>query len=307
MSRYVWIWGRAQAALDFFYHLQGQGGYDVFFAERWSDCVARMAQDGFEGRMYAFPDDNQCKQLSRFFNALSELPHYDLFISTPEMYRWQLPKRYRDKVADITFTRFRFKQMPLWQRILKRSFDVSASVFGLLLFSPLFLLCALLVKAGSKGPVFYSQERIGKNRLPFQIYKFRSMYVDAEDSQPQLSHAGDNRTTRWGAIMRRFHLDELPQFYNTLKGDMTMVSCYRPEREYFIGEIEKTAPYYALLAGVKPGITSRSVTVCSYTENVSQMVVRLSFEIDYLQNLSIGEDLRILGKTVRVVFFGVGK
>ncbi len=306
MDGYVWIWGRAQAALDFFYRLQGEGGRRVFYAETWSDCLARMEEDGGQGRMYAFPDERQCTQLPRFFAALSSRPCYDLQIACADVSRWHLSGHHLRRCGDLTFARFTFQRMPLGQRILKRSFDTFVCGAGLLALLPVFLLCAFLVKTGSKGPVLYSQERIGKGGKPFRIYKFRSMRADAEDSVPKLSHAGDPRITRWGAVMRKFRLDELPQFWNVVRGDMSLVG-YRPERDYFIRQIEQRAPYFPLLYAVRPGVTSLFATTYSYAENMDQMMVRLSCDIEYLENYSVKQDLQVMMKTVPVVLKGIGK
>lgn len=306
MSECVWIWGKSRGALDFFYRMQARCGGEVFYAETWKECLLAMDESGCCGKLYGLPDETQCAQLPRFFRVLSKRSRYQVGIACPEARYWHLPESCFRQVEGVDFACFSFGQMPLAQRILKRVFDILASVLGFLLSSPLFLLCAVLVKTGSKGPVFYSQERIGKNGEPFRIYKFRSMRVNAEDSVPRLSHAGDGRITPWGNIMRKFRLDELPQLYNALKGDMSVVG-YRPERDYFIGKIEKQAPYYALLFAIKPGISSLGITTFGYAEDVRQMVVRLSCDIDYLQRLSLREDVRILGRTVRVVLYGIGK
>ena len=305
MSECVWIWGKARGALDFFYRVRARGG-EAFYAETWKECLSAMDESGRYGPVYGLPDETQCAQLPRFFRVLSKRSCYQVGIACPEARYWPLPEACFRQVEGVDFACFSFRQMPLAQRVLKRVFDIVASVSGFLLCSPLFLLCTVLVKAGSKGPVFYSQERIGKNGEPFRIYKFRSMRVDAEDSVPRLSHADDDRITRWGSLMRRFRLDELPQLYNALKGDMSVVG-YRPERDYFIGKIEKQAPYYSLLFAIRPGISSLGITTCGYAEDVRQMVVRLGCDIDYLQRLSLREDGRILGRTVRVVLYGIGK
>lgn len=304
MNEAVWIWGKAHAALDFFCRMQLKCGDSVFYAETWAECLRDM--NDRKGVMYAFPDEGQCSQLPRFFRTLSSLAHYELRICCPEARYWHLPESSFSQEEGFDFACFSFRQMPFGQRLLKRAFDITASGMGMVMLSPLFLLCAVLVKAGSKGPVFYAQERIGKGGRPFKIYKFRSMRVDAEDSVPRLSHAGDERITRWGGLMRRYRLDELPQLFNALKGDMSVVG-YRPERDYFIGKIERQAPYYPLLFAIRPGISSLGITTFGYAEDVAQMVVRLSCDIEYLQRLSLREDGRILWRTCRVVLHGIGK
>ena len=197
--------------------------------------------------------------------------------------------------------------MPLWQKLCKRTMDVVVSFILIILASPLYLILAIGVKRSSSGKIFFRQQRIGKNGKPFDIIKFRSMYEDAEaDGCPQLSSQNDNRITNFGTFMRRTHMDEIPQFFNVLKGDMSLVGP-RPERQYYIDQIVERAPYYRLLLLVKPGITSWGQVSFGYAENVDQMIERLRYDIMYFENMSILMDVKILFYTVLAVLKRDGK
>jgi lipopolysaccharide/colanic/teichoic acid biosynthesis glycosyltransferase len=191
-------------------------------------------------------------------------------------------------------------------KVIKRAFDICFSLAVLVLGAPLFILLALITKLTSKGPVFYKQERVGINGKPFYIYKYRSMKVDAEKDGPQLSKDNDPRITKWGQIMRKTRLDELPQFWNVLKGDMSVVGP-RPERQHFIQQIVEKAPGYQLLLSIKPGITSIGQVYYGYAENVDQMCQRMLFDLRYLNEVNIQTDINIILQTVKVMFQGKGK
>ncbi|MBK9174882.1 MAG: sugar transferase [Flavobacteriales bacterium] len=196
--------------------------------------------------------------------------------------------------------------MPAWQFSLKRAFDIVASTVALVLLSPVLAIIALAVRWDSNGPIFFRQERIGKHGRPFQIIKFRSMVCDAERNGPQLSSKSDPRITTVGLWLRRTRMDELPQFWNVLKGDMSLVGP-RPERQHFIEAITEVAPHYRHLQKVRPGITSWGQVKFGYAENVEQMVRRLKYDILYIENMSLAVDLKILAYTVLIILKGDGK
>lgn len=213
------------------------------------------------------------------------------------------------KVSNVTgFALIEINQdvMPQWQKVVKRIIDILASIFVFILFLPVYLFVSIAVKASSSGPILFKQIRIGFKGKPFYIHKFRSMYIDAENEGPLLSKKNDKRITPVGKILRKYRLDEIPQFYNVLIGEMSLVGP-RPERKFFIDQIVLLAPHYKHLLRVKPGITSWGQVKYGYAENVEQMVERLKFDILYIENRSIAIDVRILIYTILIILQGRGK
>lgn len=196
--------------------------------------------------------------------------------------------------------------MPAWQFSIKRFIDITASLLALLILAPFLLVIAILVKLSSPGPIIFKQVRIGIHGQPFNIYKFRSMGLNAEDDGPQLSSRNDPRITSIGVFMRRTRMDELPQFFNVVKGDMSLVGP-RPEREHFINEIMKEAPHYRHLHKVRPGISSWGQVKYGYAENVDEMIQRLKYDILYIENMSLAVDLKIMFYTLLIIMKGSGK
>ena len=193
------------------------------------------------------------------------------------------------------------------EQCIKRAFDIVVSATSLVLISPLLALIALQVRLSSKGPVIYSQKRIGMYGRPFRIYKFRTMIDNAEaDGVPHLTLDDDPRITGVGRWLRKYRLDELPQLWNILRGDMSIVGP-RPERPYFIEQIMAEAPYYCLLYKVRPGLTSWGPIRVGYTDTMEKMIERLNGDIVYVENMSLLLDLKIMFFTIGIILRGKGQ
>ena len=190
------------------------------------------------------------------------------------------------------------------QACLKRTFDILLSAVCLVVFSPLFLYCFIIIKRDDRGPAIYSQERIGLHGKPFRILKFRSMKTDAEkDGSALLAGDNDSRLTRSGKFLRQHHLDELPQLWNVFVGDMSFVGP-RPERKFYIDQIMERNPKYELLYKIRPGVTSYATLYNGYTDTMEKMLRRLDLDLLYLDHHSFLFDTKILLKTFTSIVFG---
>ena len=196
----------------------------------------------------------------------------------------------------------RFRMTPT-ERRLKRAFDVLFALVGIATIWPLMVLLCIILFIGGGRHVFYKQERQGLGGRVFNILKVRTMKVNAEVDVPRLERPGDPRLTRIGAVLRRHHLDELPQLWNVLRGDMSVVGP-RPERRYFVRLITERDPRYPALFQIRPGLTSEATLVNGYTDNIEKMTRRLEFDLDYLQHATLGGDIRLILRTIRVVICG---
>ena len=251
-------------------------------------------------------EDDEYSRLRRVMDALFDFAGQLTIRIIPDLYDILLGKVKLNYVYGAILIEVEREIMPRWQRVLKRVFDIIVSILVFILFWWLYLYIAIRVRLSSHGPIIYKQERIGQGGRPFYIFKFRSMKVDAESNGPRLSFEGDERCTPWGSVMRKWRIDELPQFWNVLKGEMSLVGP-RPERAYYIERIMEEAPHYKHLLRIKPGITSWGQVKYGYASTVDEMIQRLKYDILYIENRSFALDLKILFYTVFVLVKGSGK
>lgn len=250
--------------------------------------------------------------------ALDKADEYPLFKLINALYMYDIDIRFTPRLYEILTAGTKIKMlgvnplvnittlhMPDWQFSVKRLIDFVVALVGIILFFPLMIYVAIKIKSESAGPVLYFQERIGYLGKPFKIIKFRTMYQNSENGSPQLSSAYDVRITTFGKFLRKYRLDELPQLWNILKGDMSIVGP-RPERKYYIDMIIEDAPYYCLLYKIRPGLTSWGPIKIGYTDTIEKMVERLNYDIIYLDNMSLLTDFKIILQTVDIIFKGKG-
>ncbi|MBK6484315.1 MAG: sugar transferase [Chitinophagaceae bacterium] len=267
-------------------------------------CLEEIIREKSVKQVIVAIETSEHHQLKEILNQLAD--RNVIIKIVPDMYDILAGSVRMNHLLGASFIEIYPQLMPEWQCIIKRLADIVISFFMLVLLSPVYLFIAIKVKLSSPGNIIYSQERIGIHGKPFRIYKFRSMFTNAETNGPLLSSNEDLRITPWGKVMRKWRLDELPQFINVLKGEMSIVGP-RPERKYYIDQILQQTTDYKHLHRVQPGITSLGMVKFGYAENLPQMIARMKYDLLYIENMSLMLDLRVLLYTLRTILQGRGK
>jgi len=257
-------------------------------------------------------------QIKEAIVILDNTDDYQLFKIINSLYKFNIdiqfpPRLYEILTGSVKINKLEISplvsithsSMPDWETSMKRLFDIIISILALVISAPFLCYFAILIRRDSKGPAFYRQERIGQFGRTFKILKFRTMYSGSENGVPRLSSPDDNRITDIGRMLRKYRIDEIPQFWNILKGDMSIVGP-RPERKYYIDRIIDEAPYYCLLYKIRPGLTSWGPIRIGYSDTVEKMIERLNYDIIYMENMSMLTDIKILLYTLEIIFKGKG-
>ncbi len=272
--------------------------YPVFSIDNIDETIQRH-----DIKAFILASQQNTEQMRKLVNRL--LPTGCSVLISPDAYEILTTRIRTSNVSGEPLVDISSSNIPDSTLNIKRVFDVILSVIGIIIASPLIGVLALWIKLDSPGSVIFKQERIGRHKKPFTMYKLRTMVADAEHSGPALSRTNDPRVTRIGSVMRKYRLDELPQFWNILKGDMSFVGP-RPEREYYVAQLYNHVPAYSLIHQVKPGLTSWGMVKYGYASNIDEMIERLRYDLIYLDNVSFGIDIKILIYTLKTVLTGKG-
>lgn len=306
---------RARAVAERIRRVPTSMGFDIIgFVAADGDCGAdgeymsmeeacSLVRDGIVANVILADENCDVSETARLLGLFLPL-HCSIYMA-PDLYGLLTMRPRVNSVANEPLVNIGSAGVSAATANMKRVGDVLLSALALVLIAPVYMVIAVAVKADSPGPAFYSQERVGYRGRRFMIRKFRTMHTDAEAAGPQLSSDGDRRITRVGAVLRKYRLDELPQFWNVFIGQMSIVGP-RPEREHYLRLIARKAPCVELLHQVRPGLTSWGMVKFGYARNVDEMVERLAYDMLYIENVSFGVDLRIMLHTINTVLTGKG-
>ncbi len=241
-------------------------------------------------------------------NVLGEVNGLDVNLKiVPDLYDIVVGQARTNHIYGFPLIEILPELMPPWERRVKRLMDLGVSAAVLILFAPIWILVGLIIKIDSKGPILYKQERVGRNGKIFTIYKFRSMYQDAEErTGPVWAGTDDPRITRVGRILRKLRVDEVPQFINVFKGDMSLIGP-RPERPYFVEKLKKEIPFYSRRLRIRPGITGWAQIKHEYDQSLDDVRKKVQYDLFYLENMSLRMDLKIILSTLSVMLRGKGQ
>lgn len=297
--------------------------YTKFSKDKFTgfDVVGYFAKEKIEngnklylGNYESIPNIIKSKKIEKILISISSSEHDDLFtlfkyceginvefMLAPDFIDIMTSKLKITEVDGIPFMKLKSQPLNVWNNILKRTFDIVLSVLFLVIFSPLILFLSIIIKTTSKGPLFYKQERVGLDGEKFMMLKFRSMKTDAEKSGPQFASKDDDRVTTIGKFLRKYSLDEIPQFLNVIKGDMSIVGP-RPEREFFINQMKHSVKKYLERHRVRCGVTGWA-QVNGLRGSSTSMQTRIDYDIYYIENWSLIFDIKIIVKTLKEMFF----